>query len=226
MTEPQYPIPSREEEELEQTLGALFQEEESHKDPLGAPGHDGGGAITNPPEVEARLIAKGLVTQSGSQLVFTEAGRRVGRDVTRRHRLAERLLTDVLAISDSAINPNACKLEHILSPEVTESICTLLGHPRQCPHGLHIPEGACCKNQGTQVQPIIASLDTIPVGSDVKVAYVAMLNHPDIHRLLALGLVPGCSLRLHQSFPSFVIELGETTLAIENEIAARIFVRS
>jgi hypothetical protein len=66
--------------------------------------------------------------------------------VIRRHRLAERLFMDVLSIRDEGeIESSACKFEHILSPEVTDRICTLLGHPLACPHGSPIPQGDCCQ---------------------------------------------------------------------------------
>jgi putative ABC transport system ATP-binding protein len=84
----------------------------------------------------------GLVTEAGE---FTPAGETRARDVIRRHRLAERLFRDVLSIRDEdEIESSACKFEHILSPEVTDRMCTLLGHPGSCPHGSPIPKGACC----------------------------------------------------------------------------------
>ena len=84
----------------------------------------------------------GLVTEEGE---FTRAGEARARDVIRRHRLAERLFMDVLSIRDEAeIESSACKFEHILSPEVTDRMCTLLGHPHACPHGSPIPNGECC----------------------------------------------------------------------------------
>jgi Mn-dependent DtxR family transcriptional regulator len=46
--------------------------------------------------------------------------------------------------SETEIEQQACKFEHILSPEATDKICTFLGHPRTCPHGAPIPRGACC----------------------------------------------------------------------------------
>jgi putative ABC transport system ATP-binding protein len=80
---------------------------------------------------------------------FTDRGRQRAADVIRRHRLAERLFTDSLAMdSESEIEQQACKFEHILSPEATDKICTFLGHPRTCPHGAPIPPGACCKIGG------------------------------------------------------------------------------
>jgi putative ABC transport system ATP-binding protein len=87
----------------------------------------------------------GLVTVTGGEGEFTPAGEARARDVIRRHRLAERLFRDVLGIHDEAeIESSACKFEHILSPEVTDRMCSLLGHPGACPHGSPIPSGPCC----------------------------------------------------------------------------------
>jgi len=96
-------------------------------------------------KVVARMARIGLVEMRGGLTSFTARGEERARSVIRRHRLAERLFTDVLAIRDEgSIEKNACTFEHILSPEVTDRICTLLGHPRTCPHGSPIPEGECC----------------------------------------------------------------------------------
>ncbi len=82
----------------------------------------------------------------GSLIVeMTPRGRRRAADIIRRHRLAERLFTDSLALdSETEIEQQACKFEHILSPEATDKICSFLGHPRTCPHGAAIPPGPCC----------------------------------------------------------------------------------
>jgi putative ABC transport system ATP-binding protein len=82
----------------------------------------------------------------GTMIVeLTERGRERAGSIIRRHRLAERLFTDSLAMdSESEIEQQACKFEHILSPEATDKICTFLGHPRTCPHGAPIPPGPCC----------------------------------------------------------------------------------
>jgi putative ABC transport system ATP-binding protein len=77
---------------------------------------------------------------------FTERGRRKAEDIIRRHRLAERLFTETLNMdNETEIEQQACKFEHILSPEATERICSFLGHPRTCPHGALIPQGTCCE---------------------------------------------------------------------------------
>ena len=92
------------------------------------------------------LKPTGFSVGDGSVVVeLTTRGRQRAADIIRRHRLAERLFTDSLALeSESEIEQQACKFEHILSPEATEKICTFLGHPRTCPHGAPIPTGSCC----------------------------------------------------------------------------------
>jgi putative ABC transport system ATP-binding protein len=84
--------------------------------------------------------------EHGEQMIiFTEKGRRRAEDIIRRHRLAERLFTQTFQVEDEKeIAEQACRFEHILSPEATERICTFLGHPRTCPHGSPIPAGPCC----------------------------------------------------------------------------------
>jgi putative ABC transport system ATP-binding protein len=87
------------------------------------------------------------VSKGDGKLVveLTPRGFKRAADIIRRHRLAERLFTDSLAMdSETEIEQQACKFEHILSPEATDKICAFLGHPRTCPHGAPIPPGPCC----------------------------------------------------------------------------------
>src|SRR5215471_19395867 len=92
------------------------------------------------------LKPDGVSTGDGSQIVdLTARGLKRAADIIRRHRLAERLFTDSLAMdSETEIEQQACKFEHILSAEATDKICAFLGHPRTCPHGAPIPPGPCC----------------------------------------------------------------------------------
>jgi len=95
----------------------------------------------------ATMSRIGLLRLAENQVQLTDEGEVRARSVIRRHRLAERLFMDVLAIrDDAAVETNACTFEHILSPEVTDRICTFLGHPKTCPHGSPIPPGECCGN--------------------------------------------------------------------------------
>src|SRR6201997_2206246 len=95
------------------------------------------------------LKPAGFSTGDGSLVVeLTPRGHQRAADIIRRHRLAERLFTDSLAMdSETEIEQQACKFEHILSAEATDKICVFLGHPRTCPHGSPIPPGPCCGRQ-------------------------------------------------------------------------------
>lgn len=92
------------------------------------------------------LKPDGVSSGDGTMIVeLTPRGRQRAADIIRRHRLAERLFTDCLALdSETEIEQQACKFEHILSPGATDKICHFLGHPRTCPHGAPIPAGPCC----------------------------------------------------------------------------------
>jgi putative ABC transport system ATP-binding protein len=113
----------------------------------------------HPPEAHAHkpfvnpchdaMRPEGIFSMDGSAVVtLTPRGRNRAGSIIRRHRLAERLFTDSLAMdSESEIEQQACKFEHILSPGATDKICSFLGHPRTCPHGAPIPPGPCCEGK-------------------------------------------------------------------------------
>ena len=94
--------------------------------------------------VISRLKDLGLLEVRDSGVGLTARGENRARDIVRRRRLAERLLTDTFLIPDSEADSHACKFEHIISPELDQRICTFLGHPQTCPHGNPIPAGRCC----------------------------------------------------------------------------------
>ncbi|MBI5562665.1 MAG: metal-dependent transcriptional regulator [Deltaproteobacteria bacterium] len=168
---------------------------------------------------------RGLLKIDGDRVTLTSEGDRLAEAAIRRHRLAERLLSEVLAMSEDNLEENACSFEHTLSPEVTESICTLLGHPPTCPHGLPIPRGECCKKTKDDLRPIVQPIDEISVGSNARIIFIASKSHARLDRFGTLGIVPGSVVRVHQKRPAFVIQIGETTLALDPEIVREIFVK-
>ena len=99
-------------------------------------------------EPSARVLSRmsdlHLVELQNGEVQLTPAGAQRARDVVRRHRLAERLFKDTFSIDESEAHTQACKFEHIISPELDQRICTFLGHPKTCPHGNPIPPGDCC----------------------------------------------------------------------------------
>ena len=87
----------------------------------------------------------GLLVPPAESLELTARGKLRARDLVRRRRLAEVLFSSALHLSDPEVEVAACRMEHIIDPEVTDSICAFLGHPRRCPHGRPIPSGDCCE---------------------------------------------------------------------------------
>jgi len=113
------------------------------------------GIDLTPSRLLARMADSRLVELNGKrngdfdaehagEVRLTESGARRARDVVRRHRLAERLFTDTFAIEDAEAHQQACRFEHIITPELDQRICSFLGHPKTCPHGNPIPPGPCC----------------------------------------------------------------------------------
>jgi putative ABC transport system ATP-binding protein len=97
--------------------------------------------------VLSRMSDLHLVALQDGEVQLTPVGSQRARDVVRRHRLAERLFKDTFSVDDSEAHTQACKFEHIISPELDERICTFLGHPKTCPHGNPIPPGDCCNGK-------------------------------------------------------------------------------
>ena len=171
------------------------------------------------------LIQEGYVKIINSRAELTKKGREDARLIIRRHRLAERLLNDVLAVNEETMDSSACKFEHFLDEEVTTSICTLLGHPLSCPHGKAIPPGDCCEKTSKEIRPVVMPLTDLRSGDKAKVSYIVTKYHELLDRLSSMGLLPGVQIRLHQRQPTYIIQMGETQIALDNAIARDIYVR-
>jgi DtxR family transcriptional regulator, Mn-dependent transcriptional regulator len=221
--EKKVPIPSHEQEDIEEALGVIWRRRELGVKEKSAILPEINSGVSS--SAYGVLLQGDYVREENNDIALTPRGETLAKDITRRQRLAERLLTDVLSLDHSSVESNACQLEHILSPEVSASICTLLGHPKECPHGSSIPMGDCCTRAENRVESIVVPLDKMSAGDEGKVAYLALHNHPELHKLLSLGVVPGTQLRLHQTYPTFVLELGDIQLALEETVAKNIYVR-
>ena len=113
-----------------------------------------------------------LIKFSDSVVLLTKTGQDKTRQIIRRHRLAERLLHDVLDASDEVYERGACQFEHFINEDITTSICTLLGHPAVCPHGKLIPSGKCCSRTKQKLQPVLGPLSKLRAGVKAEVVYI------------------------------------------------------
>ena len=174
-------------------------------------------------ELLAELEKSGLVKISGRAIALTAEGKSKAEPIIRRHRLAERLLVDVLGMPFEEIEESACEYEHTLAPGLTEAICTLLGHPRECPHGSPIPEGECCQKAESSVHSFVKSLAALEVGDEVRISFIRKDDPVLIGKLVSFGVSPGKILKIRQKFPAYVIQIEHTQIALEQDIAADIF---
>jgi putative ABC transport system ATP-binding protein len=96
------------------------------------------------------MAHEGLVQLESGALAFAPRGEARARHVLRRHRLSERLFFETFGIDAAVVDEHAARIEHSLSPEVTEKICIFLNHPQTCPHGSPIPRGDCCSERASR----------------------------------------------------------------------------
>ena len=115
-------------------------------------------------EMMRRLEQEGLISTDGG-IRLTEAGLALAERVVRRHRLAERFLTDVLQLSWAEAHHEAGKWEHVMSASVEAALDRLLGNPTTCPHGNPIPGS-------DYVEPPAAPLSTLDVGHSFTVSRI------------------------------------------------------
>jgi len=156
---------------------------------------------------------------------LTEEGKKAGQSVVRRHRLAERLLQDVLAVGPATIEEDACRFEHVLQDGVDDKVCILLGHPTCCPHGKPIPPGKCClASQGDMIKEVGPLCDGRPE-SRGSVAYLATMDNRQAQKLVAMGILPGAEIKVIRNFPSYVFQVGYSQFAVDRPLAEVIYVR-
>jgi DtxR family Mn-dependent transcriptional regulator len=175
--------------------------------------------------VARELVRQGLVELAAGALRLTDSGRREASGVVRRHRLAEVLLHEVLELPMDATEAEACRLEHVLSPQATAAVCSFLGHPPLCPHGRPIPPGACCSTLSRRVSSLLCRLSDLTPGERGRVVLVAPRHGERLEQLADLGVTPGAVLALRQRKPSLVVEVDRTLLALEDDIALGIYLR-
>jgi len=173
-------------------------------------------------EMIRRLKGDGYVAVEDRAVHLTDKGRVRAESVVRKHRLAERLLTDVIGLPWHKAHLEACRWEHVISDEVEERLVVLLGNPTTCPHGNPIP-GA-----GAPVLGLVALAGFEP-GDRVRLERVTEQVEIDMDALTYLsthGFVPGTDARVREKAPdgTLTLELGETTIALGPALAGQLYV--
>ena len=172
-----------------------------------------------------RLKEMDLLSIEGNHIKFTRKGEKRASNLIRRHRLTERMLTDLFDIPQDRIEGPSCEFEHILSREVTDSICSFLGHPTKCPHGKPIPPGECCHKLVKKIRPLVMPLQELKPGEKGRITFISSHNKKRLQRLSSLGIIPDGEIVLNQKLPAIIIRVGETEIALDKDIVSEIYVK-
>lgn len=170
-----------------------------------------------------KLAAEGYLEQvARGEVKLTRQGLEVAVRVVRRHRLAERLLTDILGMPWDEVQAEACMLEHAISENVERRLIDVLGDPRECPHGLPIPPKDLSDPERGGVP--LAQLE-VGVGATVRGVTQEV---PEMLRYLGeVGLRPGAHVRVQEKAPlggPLTVEVDRRTHAISLELARMVVV--
>lgn len=207
-------------EHAEEILEALaVQMEEQGKRPLDL-------GVSRDDHAIEELARLGFVRRDAEHIHLLDKGKSHARAALRRHRLAERLMVDVLDIREQIVNEVSCKFEHLLHEGLEDNVCTILGHPKVCPHGKPIPAGRCCQEKGKKGQmKFVSPLSELEAKDRGKIAYLHAKDNSQMQKLMSIGVLPGMAVSLYQKFPSYVLQLGQAQFAIDKELASSIYVR-
>ena len=175
-------------------------------------------------EMVHKMADEGLLTVNRGKIALSVEGMKLAEQVVRRHRLAERFLTDVLGLSWAVAHHEAGKWEHVISTPVEDAMAKLLGDPTTCPHGNPIP--------GSDYRaPDLVALSELAVGDGFTITRIpeelefakGMLEFLESHELL-----PGAVGTLVALSPdgSATVSIDDDTVGIGSFASERIMVKA
>jgi len=181
--------------------------------------------VENADAVLQELTGHAFVEVKGARVHLRHEGRDEARMAVRRHRLAERLMMDILDLKGASGDERACEFEHLLRMGVDTKLCTLLNHPTTCPHGKPIPPGACCEKARRTGDLGVVPLTELKAGEEGEIAYLATGDSKKMQKLMSMGVLPGNRFELRRAFPSYIFRIGHSEFAVDHELAREIYVR-
>lgn len=175
-------------------------------------------------EMVRRLTDEGLVSVADNEIKLTKSGRDLATTMVRRHRLAERFLTDVLELSWAEAHHEAGKWEHVISPAVEAAIVEKLDDPTTCPHGNPIPGSG-------YVEEDLVALSTLPKGATATVTRIPeeLEFTPGLLEFLETNqILPGMEATIVASSPdgTTTVEVAGSIVGVSAFTAERILVSS
>ncbi|MDD5593936.1 MAG: metal-dependent transcriptional regulator [Candidatus Margulisbacteria bacterium] len=171
-----------------------------------------------------KLAKEGLIRHEPYKgIALTSKGKKIALDVVRRHRLAERFLTDKLGVKWEEAHGEAHKLEHDISKVVGDKIYKLLGEPKTCPHGNPVP-GADGRIKEEPSKPLVE----FEKNDRLKIVKITDEEPKLLCYLATLGLMPKTQIKVEQKAPfngPVMVKVGSAVYALGRKIAEAIWVR-
>lgn len=175
-------------------------------------------------EMVKKLADRGLIERKGRKLRLLPKGQAIALKVIRKHRLAERLLTDHLKIPWDHAHEQSCRLEHILSDSVVDSLEEFLGYPKTCPHGHPIPD-----KDGNLELVEAPRLSDFEEGAVVVVERVSEESTEVLRYLEEQKVFPGEEIHIAKVAPfegPLLVEIRGESLPLSREIASKVWALS
>jgi DtxR family transcriptional regulator, Mn-dependent transcriptional regulator len=176
-------------------------------------------------EMLDRLATDGYVERSGRTITLTEQGQGVAQTVLRKHRLAERLLVDVIGLPWHLVHDEAGRWEHVMSDEVMTRLVQILGDPATCPHGNPIP-GSANRPETRQPQRALAGIEPGQKVRFERLGEEVELDGTTLRYLDDAGFIPGANATVTNKGPdgTLLLDAGGTTLVLGADLCQRLFV--
>ncbi len=174
-------------------------------------------------EMVRKLTVRGLVFHSEKGVCLTDEGKSHARKVIRRHRLSERLLTDILGFKWDEVHDEACRLEHAISSEMEDRIAESLGNPKTCPHGHPIPD-----KDGKLVKEKVKALSELKAREKGIIVSVFEEDPKMLKYLASLGLIPNVCVKVEEVAPfggPLIVSVAGSRYALGKEVASKIKVK-
>ena len=185
-----------------------------------------GRAAPSVSEMLDRLTDDGYVTREGRRLSLTESGRSLAEKVVRKHRLAERLLVDVIGLEWHKVHREAGRWEHVISDDVEARLIELLGDPATCPHGNPIP-GSHSPAPAVETRPLadVGEGETVRL---VRISEEVEMNLGSLELLDQGGFIPGAVARVGgrdlEGTLVVTVDGGTESIRVSRDLSSRLFV--
>lgn len=180
-----------------------------------------------------------LIDCHQNKVFLTRLGFEESKKIIRRHRLAEKLVYDALGVTGNEMETAACNLELIMEGNTEECVCSLLNHPKKCPHGKQIPSCSCnkespcncsVKNCSLKIKEIIEKsvlpLTHLKEGESGRIVYINSPEVKNLHERLPIHILPGKKITILRASESPLFQMDESRITLNRKIAESIFVGS